>query len=128
MEQFQLILVLLKFHLCMKFSFVLLDFFLKFLLFFLKCVFLIPFKKFDYFRYLNDNSFTGPIPSQIGSLKDLKFLYDFLLVFFLKVFLFYIFSLFGYFRYLNENSFGGTIPTQIGKLNLYNMSDFFRFF
>ena len=61
-----------------------------------------------FLRVLDTNELSGTIPSQIGKLTSLMYLYDLLWT--------NLISSFWVFRYLYSNELSGTIPSQIGNL------------
>ena len=63
-----------------------------------------------YFRYLNENQFTGSIPKEIGLLTKLEELYEK----YLKLYIEYL--SFNIFRDLSQNQLTGSIPKELSSL------------
>ena len=80
-----------------------------------------------YFSYLDQNNLNGTIPTEIGLMKSLGWLWEpkkkrnemnsfkFDLFFYLFIF-FFIFLFSFYFSFLSQNNLNGTIPSQIGLI------------
>ena len=76
------------------------------------------------FRDLSSNSLTGEIPTQLGSLTNLNWLYGIWHISFFHHFILVIVD----FRYLPWNNLAGEIPTELGHLtNLYYLYNIFIF-